>query len=292
MKKNKIYPVWFLVIPVALYFVFFLLPGLMGLFYSFTDWNVYSHGNIHFAGLENFRTIFSAADSYLKGIWNTLKFTLVSNFIKLLAGLFLAVMLQRGIRGRNLYRTILYLPSVVPYLVIGLIFTSILNYNHGLLNALLEAVGVPSWKQEWLGDTKVVWKSIYAVDAWRGIGYVMTIFLAGLNTIPATYYEAASIDGAGFWSKLRHITLPLLTGAITINLVFGLTYGLKVFDIVYVLTSGGPGHATEVATTYIYQLYSKGNYCLSVALNSVLFLLTALIGLLVVHVLSRKEVQQ
>lgn len=103
-------------------------------------------------------------------------------------------------------------------------------------------------------------KSIYGVDAWRGIGYVMTIFLAGLNTIPKSYYEAAQIDGANFWQRLRYVTLPMLSGAIMINLVFGITYGLKVFDIVYVLTNGGPGPATEVLTTYAFQLYSRGQY--------------------------------
>ena len=86
----------------------------------------------------------------------------------------------------------------------------------------------------------------------------MTIFLAGLNTIPKSYYEAAEIDGANFWQRLRYVTLPMLTGSIMINLVFGITYGLKVFDIVYVLTNGGPGHATEVLTTYAFQLYSRG----------------------------------
>lgn len=120
----------------------------------------------------------------------------------------------------------------------------------------------------------------------------MTIFLAGLNTIPQTYYEAAKIDGAGFWQRVRHVTLPMLSGAIMINLVFGLTYGLKVFDVVYVLTNGGPGHATEVVTTYSYQLYSSGQYGMSTALNTVLLVITAVIGVLVVKTMSRQEVQQ
>lgn len=147
-------------------------------------------------------------------------------------------------------------------------------------------------KQKWLSDLGVVWKSIYGVDAWRGIGYVMTIFLAGLNTIPKSYYEAAQIDGANFWQRVKNITLPMLRGAIMINLVFGLTYGLKVFDIVYVLTNGGPGHATEVITTYSYQLYSNGQYGMSTALNTILLVITAIIGVVVVKVMSKQEVQQ
>ena len=147
-------------------------------------------------------------------------------------------------------------------------------------------------KQKWLSDLGVVWKSIYGVDAWRGIGYVMTIFLAGLNTIPKSYYEAAEIDGANFWQRLRYVTLPMLTGSIMINLVFGITYGLKVFDIVYVLTNGGPGHATEVLTTYAFQLYSRGQYGMSSALNTILLIITAIIGVGIVKKMSKQEVQQ
>ena len=120
----------------------------------------------------------------------------------------------------------------------------------------------------------------------------MTIFVAGLGAIPKTYYEAAQIDGASFWQRLKSITLPMLTGSIMINLVFGITYGLKVFDIIYVLTNGGPGHATEVVTTYSYQLYADGAYGMSTAFNTVLLILTAIAGIFVVKMMSKKEVQQ
>lgn len=292
MNKKKIYPQWFLLVPLVLYIVFFLLPSFLGIVYSFTDWNVRSLGELNFVGLKNYIEIFTSDKNYSSGIINTLKFTLISNIIKLLAGLFLAIMLKEGLRGKNFYRTLLYLPSILPFLIIGLVFKSIFNYNTGLLNNFLEFIQLGFLKQKWLSDLNVVWKSIYGVDAWRGIGYVMTIFLAGLNTIPQSYYEAASIDGANFWQKLLHVTLPNLTGSITINLVFGLTYGLKVFDIVYVLTNGGPGHATEVVTTYAYQLYANGQYGLSVSLNTILFVITMIIGLLVVKYMGKQEVQQ
>lgn len=292
MNKKRMYPLWFLLIPLLLYIVFFLFPSILGIGYSFTDWNVRSASELNFIGLDNFKEIFTSDKNYSFGIYNTLKFTVISNIIKLVIGLLLAIMLQEGLKGKNFYRTFLYLPSILPFLIIGITFTSIFNYNHGLLNSILEFFNLDMLKQKWLSDLNVVWKSIYGVDAWRGIGYVMTIFLAGLNTIPRSYYEAADIDGAGFWKKLRYITLPMLTGALTINLVFGLTYGLKVFDIVYVLTNGGPGHATEVVTTYAYQLYASGRYGLSVALNSILFVITLLVGLCVVKYMSRKEVQR
>lgn len=293
MNKKKIYPQWFLILPLALYIIFFLLPSFMGVAYSFTDWNSRSVLNgTHFVGLQNYIEIFTSDKNYMDGIGHTLMFTVASNIVKLIPALLIAIMLQEGLRGKGLYRTLMYLPSILPFVIIGLIFKSILNYNNGLLNAILETLHLGFFKQKWLSDLNVVWKSVIGVDAWRGIGYVMTIFLAGLNTIPKSYYEAAQIDGASFWQRLRYVTLPMLTGSIMINLVFGITYGLKVFDIIYVLTNGGPGHVTEVMTTYAFQLYSKGQYGMSTALNSILLLITAVAGVLIVKFLGKQEVQQ
>lgn len=293
MKKNKIYPWWFLVIPLLFYICFFLSPSLLGVGYSFTDWSSRSAiDGTHFVGLKNYIEIFTSDTDYASGILHTLMFTVVSNIVKLIPALLLAVMLQEGLRGKGIYRTILYLPSILPFVIIGIVFKSIFNFDHGLLNTVLEALNLEFLQQKWLSDLDVVWKSIFGVDAWRGIGYCMTIFLAGLLTIPKSLYEAAKIDGANFWQRLRYITLPMLSGAVMINLVFGITYGLKVFDIVYVLTNGGPGHATEVLTTYSFQLYSTGNYGMSTALNAILLLITAVIGIVVVRTMSKREVQQ
>lgn len=292
MNKKKVYPYWFLIIPLVLYGVFFLLPSILGVFYSFTDWNARSMGEVNFVGLKNYIEIFTSDKNYLSGIGHTLMFTIVSNIVKLIPALFLAIMLQEGLKGKNFYRTILYLPSILPFVIIGITFKSVLNYDNGLLNNFLEFVHLGFLKQKWLSDLNIVWGSVIGVDAWRGIGYVMTIFIAGLGAIPKTYYEAAQIDGANFWQRLKSITLPMLTGSIMINLVFGITYGLKVFDIIYVLTNGGPGHATEVMTTYSYQMYADGAYGMSTAFNTLLLILTAIAGIFVVRNMSKKEVQQ
>lgn len=291
MNKKKIYPIWYLFAPLILYVVFFLLPSFLGIMYSFTDWSSRSgQQGVSFVGFQNYIDIITSDKDYIYGITNTLKFTVISNAIKLTAGLFLAILLYEGVKGQGVYRTIFYLPSILPYVIIGLIFKSVFNYDNGLLNNTLGFLHLDFLQQKWLSDIDVVWKSIYAVDAWRGIGYVMTIFLAGLSAIPKTYYEAAVIDGANFWQKLRFVTLPLMKGAIMINLVFGITYGLKVFDIVYVLTNGGPGHQTEVMTTYAFELYSKGQYGMASAMNTILLLITAVIGILVVRTMSKQEV--
>lgn len=290
MNKKKIYPWWFVAIPLILYALFFLLPSILGVFYSFTDWSRMTPKNgLHFVGFQNYAEIFSGKNQYAAGILNTLKFTVISNLVKIIPALFLAILLQEGVRGKNFYRTVFYLPSILPFVVIGLIFTSVLNYSNGILNNTFEFLHMSWAKQKWLSDLHVVWKSIYMADAWRGIGYVMTIFIAGLNAIPRDYYEAARIDGANFWQRLWYVTLPMMRGAIMINLVFGVTYGLKVFDIIYVLTNGGPGHATEVITTYVYQLYGSGKYGVSTALSTVLLIVTAIVGIFIVKGMSAKN---
>ena len=289
MDKKKVYPLWFIVLPMALYIVFFLFPSVLGVFYSCTDWSRNtSKTGLNFVGMKNYVEIFTSNKNYADGIVNTLRFTLVSNVVKIIPALFLAILLYEGLKGMGVYRTIFYLPSIIPFVILGILFTSVLNFKNGLLNNTLQAVGLGFLKQKWLSDLNVVWKSIFMVDAWRGIGYVMTIFMTGLSTIDKSYYEAAKVDGANFWQKLWYVTLPMMRGAIMINLVFGITYGLKVFDIVYVLTNGGPGHATEVMTTYSFQLYGAGQYGLSSAFNTILLLITAIVGIVIVRVMSRK----
>ena len=290
MNEKKFYPMYFIWPAVIIYALLCILPGLIGIYYSFTDWSAYSD-KIHFTGLENYKYLFTSGQDYTRYISNTLMFTFVSNIVKIIPALFLALLLKEGLRGQNFYRGVLYFPSVLPYLVIGLLFRSMLHPTTGVINQMFRAVNLDFMAQKWLTDAKWVWTSIFAVDAWRGIGYVMTIFIAGLQAIPESYYEAAKIDGAGYFSLLRHITLPMLVPSITINVVFGLTYGLKVFDIIYVLTNGGPGRMTEVVATGIFKEFSDGTYAIGSALSSILFVLMAVIGILKIRKMNEKRVE-
>jgi raffinose/stachyose/melibiose transport system permease protein len=290
VRESKMYPLWFVAPIMALYIVFFLLPGLSGIFYSFTDWNAF-HEEINFIGIQNYIQVFTSSNDYSRYIGNTIRFTIISNIVKIVPAFFLALMLNQGMRGRNVYRAILYFPSALPYLVIGLIFRSILHPGNGLLNKFLAFIGLGFLQQEWLANPDVVWGSIFAVDAWRGIGYVMTIFLAGLQAIPPEFYESANIDGAGFWQKTLHITIPMIIPSFSINLTFGLAYGLKVFDVIYVLTNGGPGRETEVLGTTVFREFSNGNYAISSTLNTLLFVFMAVLACFIVTRLNKKAVE-
>ena len=262
MKKSKLYPWYFAAAALIIYTALCVIPGIIGIGYSFTDWSAYSK-EIHFVGLENFRKIFSADTNYFKYITNTLLFTVVTTVAKTGLGLLFALALSKNIKAKNFHRGVMYMPSVLSILIIGLVFTSILNPKMGILNEGLRAIGLDSLTRQWLTNPKIAFWSVMAVDIWRGTGYIMTMLIVGILAIPKDYYEACSIDGANGWNRFIHITLPMLRQTLAVTIVLNVLYGLKVFDMVYALTNGGPGHTTEVMYTAVFKQFSQGLYALS-----------------------------
>ncbi len=292
MRLRSRYPYYFVLAALVLYVAFFIIPSLSGIVYAFTDWNAYSD-EVNWVGLQNFQTIFSSGENYLSYISNTLVFTGITIILKTVFGLGLALLLNEGVkRFVNLYRVMIYLPAVLPTLVVALIFRSILNPATGLLNTFLRGIGLDSLAKPWLVDPHIALYSVIGVDTWKGVGYIMVILLAGLQTIPKEYYEAAEVDGANAWSRLRHITLPLLMPAIVVVTVLNVLYGLRVFDIVYALTNGGPGYATEVLSTEIFKAFSQGQYGLGTAISSILFVILMVAGYFVIRLLEREPARE
>lgn len=289
MNSRRAYPTWFALGALLLYGVFTLLPSVLGIGYAFTDWNSYTT-ELNWIGLDNFRTILTEGSNYLRVIGNTLMFTIATIVLKTVIGLGLAILLTEGIRrASSVYRMVFYLPAVLPILVISLIFRSILHPATGLLNETLRAVGLEVFALKWLTDVTLAMWSVIAVDVWRGVGYIMVILIAGLLAIPREYYEASSIDGASAWQNFRHITLPLLTPVLAVVTVLNLLYGLKVFDIVFVLTNGGPGRATDTVYTAVFEDFSKGRWGLATALSSLLLVVMIALAYLVIRVMQREE---
>lgn len=289
--KARAYPFYFAGGALALYLVFYVLPGVLGFYYSFTDWNAYSD-QVNFVGLDNLRTIFKGGSHYLGFIRNTVVFTISTIVLKTVLALGLAVLLTRGIkRLANFHRVIMYLPAVLPMLVVGIVFKSILNPATGVLNQFLRGVGLDFLAQKWLVDVDWALPSVIGVDTWRGVGYIMVILIAGIQAIPDDYYEAAAIDGASGFRAFLHITLPLLMPVLTVTTVLNLLYGLKVFDIVFVLTNGGPGRATDMVYTAVFDEFSKGRYGVATALSTLLFLVMTVLGFFVIRLMHREETE-
>lgn len=290
MKKSRVYPIYFVLGALLIYLTFVVIPGIIGIGYSFTDWSAYSD-ELHFVGFDNFKTIFSADENYVKIITNTLLFTFITTIVKNVLGLLLALLLTKRIGLLNFHRGVMFMPSVLSTLIIGMIFTSILNPASGLLNTFLRSIGLDALALPWLTSSQYAFGTVIAVDVWRGVGYIMTILIAGILSISPTYYEAADIDSANAFQKFRYITLPLLLPTLATTTVMNVIYGLKVFDMIYALTNGGPGRATtEVLYTAVFKKFSTGQYAVGTALSSVMFVFMVIVGFFMIRVMTKDEV--
>jgi len=289
MKNNKIYPTYFSFGAIIIYGTLYVLPSLLGIGYAFTDWSAFSD-EFHFVGLANFKLVFSFEENYIKYLGNTILFTFITTIVKNILGLVIAMMLTKKVFMLNFHRTIMYIPAVLSALITGMIFKSIMNPEIGLLNSFTRLFGITGPK--WLSDPKLAFWSVMGVDVWKGMGYIMTIFIAGIMSIPPVYYEATAIDGANAWQKFYAITLPMLMPTITVTTVLNVIYGLKVFDIVYALTNGGPGYATEVLYTGIFKEFGYGRYAVGTTLSSIMFVFMVIVGYFLIRLMSKGEVSE
>lgn len=285
---RKAYPQYMLFPALILFLVFIMLPNMASFFYAFTDWNSYGE-IIKFIGLDNFKEIFSSTSGMSTVLINSGIFAISSTVLKILFGLGLALLLNQKIKTKNALRAIYFMPMMLATILLGIMFSEIFRPD-GLINNFLQAIGLGVFSQSWIEDTKLAIWSCSAVEIWRASGFAMAVFIAALQMIPNEIYEAVEIDGANRWHKLIHITLPYLSQAIQINVVLGMISGLKVFDLVYLITNGGPGRASEVLNITVLNEFSKGTYGYSTALGLVLFIFITLIYFLLNYIFSKFEV--
>lgn len=287
MQLKRVYKGWYMAPALLIFFVLFLLPSIIGLFFSLTNWNSMSD-TIRFIGLENYRKIF--AD---KAMWhvfgNNVFYAIMTSLLKGAIGLLLAVVLNRAIRSRNALRTIFFLPMCIANLIVGLVFQQILHPTAGILNQFLNMIGLGALAQNWLIDPDVVMWSCVALEVWKAAGFNMVIFLAGLQSVPRDLYEACDIDGAGGWQKFYKITFPMIMPSVVINMLLNVISGLKVFDVIFTLTNGGPGRASEVVNITIFKQFSLGDYGYGTALNTILFVVLSIISVAVIRSYTKED---
>ncbi|WP_100407988.1 carbohydrate ABC transporter permease [Bacillus solitudinis] len=225
---------------------FSLIPLIYALWLSFTDWNGFGESN--FIGFTNYTEQFLNPD-FWKALVNTVYYMILVVPIGIAIALVLAVALNK-VKGKEVYRVFFFMPVVTSSVSVGIIFMWILNGDFGILNQLLSNIGVAG--PHWLTDTNWVIPSIALLSIWWGLGYNMVIFLAGLQGIPKSYYEAAEMDGASFVQKFRHITLPLLTPTTFFVTIMTIISSFQVFDQAFVMTNGGPAKASYTMVFHIY----------------------------------------
>ncbi|TDF90512.1 carbohydrate ABC transporter permease [Paenibacillus piri] len=289
MAKTLKYPYYFVLPALLIYLLLSVSPKLMGIYYSFTDWNIHVK-EVAFIGLDNYKAML-ADDEMVEAFKNTIIFSFFVTIFQNVCGLGLALLLNAKLRMQNVLRTVFFLPYVIAPIITGYIFTALYHPDNGLVNAFLRLVGLGVLAQDWLNDPKYALFSVIVTDIWRLSGFAMVIYLAGLQIIPKDLTESAQIDGASFRQRFVHITFPLLAPSFTVNLLLSMIGSMKVFELVMVLTRGGPGYATQVFNTYILGAFSSGIYGYGTAVNVVLFLVITAVGIPVLVGLRRRELE-
>jgi raffinose/stachyose/melibiose transport system permease protein len=235
----------------AVYGVFVLWPIFDTLTYSLYQWDGFTPPV--FIGLANYAELLGD-EIFGQSLVNNGIFIIFYSLLPIALGLFLAVLLTRQpIRGRSLFRAGLFVPYVLSMVVVGVVWKWIYNPAFGPLNGALKAVGLETWARPWLGDFQWALPAVGLVATWVQYGFCLVLFIAGIQSINETLYDAAKIDGAGEWQQFRGITLPSLRNEIMVALVTTLIAALRVFDLVYVTTRGGPSNRTTVASLWLYQ---------------------------------------
>ncbi len=290
MKKKSIYSNWMMLPAFLIFAVFFIIPNIGGFVLAFTDWNVYFMDDIRFIGFDNFKRLFTQ-EIFWVSLRNTLYFAIVTVIMKNIIGFALALLVSKASKFNVYLRTVMFMPVMISGIVISIIFVSIYNPNTGLLNSFLRSIGLDFLAKGWLVDAKYAMTAIAAMEIWQWSGFNMVICIAGIQSIPADYFEAASIDGATWFQKLRFITIPLMIQSFTMTFVFSIIAGFKVFAQVYGTTNGGPADSTQVMATFLFRSFSHGEYGYSAAVGLIFMIVITLFSALFLIYLRKKEIE-
>lgn len=272
----------------ALYSVLVIIPIFQSARYSLFRWEGLGPPE-RFIGLENYLYIFRD-EVFWHSLLNNLSLVFFSLLTQMPVAIFLAIALTGNIRGKSFFRTIYFAPQIISTVAAGYLFYYIYEPTFGLLNEALRALGLGNLAHGWLGDPNIALFSVLAVISWKFIGFYMVLFMAAIEGIPMGLYEAARMDGCTAWQLVRNITLPLLSGTLKTACVLSIVGSIKYFDLIWIMTAGGPAHATELIATYMYKktfLSMEMGY--GSALAFLLFLIAFLLSAAFMRLTSRSK---
>lgn len=277
---------------ILLYVLFMVVPTFDVFRMSLYNWTGVG-GTPTFAGFDNFVAL---ADDmqFVRAFQNTILLLVIVSIVTMAGGLFLAgVMTQGRLRARSLYRFVLYLPSVLSIVVVAAIFSAVYDQKNGLVNGTLNALGLGSLGQVWLGDQKIIMYSIAFAMVWQSLGYYLVLYMSGMSNIPPEVYEASALDGAGPVRQFFEVTLPLVWETIRTSLIFFIISSINLaFVLVRALTGGGPDGASEVLLDYMYkQAYTNSSYGYGMAIGAVIFVFSFAVALVVSRATKREVLQ-
>ncbi len=263
MKKlysNKVHILVFLLPALILFCGVLIAPIGASAYYSLFDWN--GIGAKTFIGLSNYKELFTSnAIGFMRALRNSLLLAALSVFLQLPLALALALTLGKKIKGERAFLSVYFMPVLISTVVIGQLWLKIYNPDYGILNVLLRAIGREDWTRIWLGNKNTALSAVFVPTLWQYVGYHMLLLYAGVKSVPPELREAAMLDGASDGQINRYIVLPYIKPIIRISVIFAVTGSLKSFDLIYVLTNGGPLHSTEVPSTLmISMLFLRNRY--------------------------------
>ncbi|GAA1703104.1 carbohydrate ABC transporter permease [Nonomuraea sp. AD125B] len=283
-RRRSAYP-YALYLPAAVVFlVIFLVPTVMAFYFALTRWTLFDS---EFVGLDNFRD-FLAEQNLRVGFQNTLVYAVLTSGLKVVLGLLLGVLLTSKLRLRGFLRSVVFFPTLVSTVAVGITFSMLLKPQTGLVNQALALVGIDG--RDWLGDAGTALLSVALVDVWKGVGLATVIYIAGIMSIPTEFYQAVAVDGGSAWHRFRHITLPLSWPATYSVIILSFIGGLRSFDLIWTMTRGGPGFTSDTIASIIYKQYQAGFFGLSTAGNVLLFLIVTAIAVPLNYYLGKRQV--
>jgi len=264
------------IIPITIYTIIVIIPLISSFYYSFTNWNGFNP-DYKFVGFANYLKVFQ--DNIFKlSIKNTLIWMIAAFILPVVSGLGIALILHERIRFANFYKSLFYLPICLSLAVIGQVWIWIYQPDWGLINTVLRSIGLDHFAIAWLANKNTALYSVIIAWSWQQVGLAMVIFLAGLTSIPAELTEAAEIDGASYWQSLRYVVVPLLSPATTVVIALSIINSLKSFDVVYMMTGGGPFHSSDTLAMFMYnESFKKYFMGYGSAIAVVLFLIAMVI---------------
>ena len=278
------YPHWFYLPAGIVFGVIFVIPTVLSFYFSLTRWTLFE---TEFIGLDNF-FLFFREPALTSGLMNTIIYAIVTSGLKVVVGLLLAALLTSSLHLRHVIRSIIFFPVLVSTVAVGITFAVLMHPSDGLINIALEQIGIDG--PQWLGDPDLALLSVALVDVWKGIGIALVIFIAGILSIPEEYNDAVRLEG-GWWAKFRHVTVPLSRNATFTVILLSFIGGLRTFDLIWTMTRGGPGFASDVIASTIYKQYQAGFYGLATAGNVILFIGVLALVYPMMRFFSRREIQ-
>ncbi len=286
--KRRMEPVLFISPAFIVIAIILIYPLGHSLWLSFHEWTLRGfRQGIPFVGLQNYRDLFGNPD-FVNSLRITFSFAILAVGIEFVLGMGLALLLNHDLRGKNYIRALILLPMMCTNVVIGLTWRLLLNYEFGLVNYYLGVVGIGP--VEWLSRPAMAFPAVILVDVWNTTSFVALLLLAGLQALPDEPFEAARIDGASAWQSFVNITLPLLRQTILVVLLWRMIDTFRIFDVIYLLTAGGPAHATETVSIYVYRYgFQSFNLGYASAASYIMILIMLIIAAVLARLMGRIE---